>query len=151
MDLGDLFTLVLGGFVVGGLARLAVPGPDPMPVWLTVAIGLVSVFVGGGVGFATAAEFGAVVGAVLCATLVVIAYRRFVQRRGITGPQAHHFPTRGVGIAGMRRKLGLDAASPAGARGDVEANLQKLADLRDAGVLTHAEFEAKKADLLGRG
>nr|WP_284501114.1 SHOCT domain-containing protein [Bowdeniella massiliensis] len=28
--------------------------------------------------------------------------------------------------------------------------LRKLGELRDAGVLTEAEFEAKKADLLGR-
>jgi hypothetical protein len=26
-----LIYLIVGGFVVGGLARLAVPGPDPMP------------------------------------------------------------------------------------------------------------------------
>ena len=150
MDPGDLLSLVLGGFVVGGLARLAVPGPDPMPVWLTLAIGLVSVFVGGGAGFALAAEFGALVGAVLCATLVVIVYRRFVQKRGITGPGAQRFPTRGIGVARMRRRLGFDGATAGGAAGDVAANLRKLADLRDAGVLTQAEFEAKERELLRR-
>ena len=134
MDPGDLLSLLLGGLVVGGLARLAVPGPDPMPLWLTVAIGLFSVFLGGGVGFGVGAEFGALVGAVLCATLVVIAYRRFVQKRGITGPEAHRVPKRGLGLGD-----------------DVDANIRKLADLRDAGVLTQEEFETKRAGLLSRG
>ncbi len=31
--------ILIGGFVIGGLARLAVPGPDPMPVWMTILIG----------------------------------------------------------------------------------------------------------------
>ena len=26
--------LIVWGFIVGGLARLALPGPDPMPFWL---------------------------------------------------------------------------------------------------------------------
>ena len=150
MDLGDLFSLLLGGFVVGGLARLAVPGPDPMPLWLSVGIGVVSVFVGGGVGFAVAAELGSLVGGVLYATLVVIAYRRVVQKRGITGPEAHHFPSRGVGISGTRRRLGLDRAQSQRPGSDVAANLEKLADLRDAGILTQEEFDAKKAVLLSR-
>lgn len=33
---------------------------------------------------------------------------------------------------------------------DVLEQLRKLGDLRNAGVLTDAEFEAKKAELLGR-
>jgi hypothetical protein len=32
----------------------------------------------------------------------------------------------------------------------VDSNLQKLADLHEAGVLTDAEFEEKKAQLLSR-
>lgn len=35
-------------------------------------------------------------------------------------------------------------------RVDIEQTLQKLADLRDQGVLSQAEFEAKKRDLLSR-
>ena len=50
----------------------------------------------------------------------------------------------------------LMPASPASALGttppnpDVLEQLRKLGDLRKAGVLTDAEFEAKKAELLGR-
>jgi uncharacterized membrane protein YdbT with pleckstrin-like domain len=42
------------------------------------------------------------------------------------------------------------ADNHAGAYGDLEDTLQKLADLRDQGLLSQAEFEAKKRDLLSR-
>lgn len=41
-------------------------------------------------------------------------------------------------------------AAPAQATDDVFAQLEKLGKLRDAGVLTPEEFEAKKAELLAR-
>jgi len=40
-------------------------------------------------------------------------------------------------------------AQPAGA-GDLQQTLQKLADLRDQGLLSQAEFDAKKRELLSR-
>ena len=33
---GSIILIMIFGFITGGLARLAVPGPDPMPAWLTV-------------------------------------------------------------------------------------------------------------------
>jgi hypothetical protein len=43
-------------------------------------------------------------------------------------------------------------AAPSGKSGsdDVTATLAKLADLRDKGAITPADYEAKKAELLGR-
>jgi Short C-terminal domain/Bacterial PH domain len=41
-------------------------------------------------------------------------------------------------------------AAPTSSAGDVAASLDKLADLHTRGVITDAEFEAKKAELLGR-
>jgi len=32
--------LIVWGFIVGGLARLALPGPDPMPWYATIGLGL---------------------------------------------------------------------------------------------------------------
>jgi Short C-terminal domain len=46
------------------------------------------------------------------------------------------------------RRAGAGQASPAAAP-DVADQLSKLADLRDRGVLTHAEFQQQKAKLLG--
>lgn len=40
--------------------------------------------------------------------------------------------------------------APAAAAPDLTAQLQQLAALRDAGVLTEEEFAAKKADILAR-
>jgi uncharacterized membrane protein YeaQ/YmgE (transglycosylase-associated protein family) len=50
--LGSILMIMLFGFITGGLARLAVPGPDPMPVWLTVAIGLAGSIGGGAIAIA---------------------------------------------------------------------------------------------------
>jgi len=43
-------TAMMTGFVIGGAARFAVPGPDPMPFWLTVLIGLVGSAIGTAIG-----------------------------------------------------------------------------------------------------
>jgi hypothetical protein len=47
-------------------------------------------------------------------------------------------------------RLALSAGAPTPAMVDIPAQIMKLADLRDAGVLTSEEFEAKKTDLLAR-
>ena len=89
--LGSIILIMFFGFITGGLARLAVPGPDPMPVWLTVAIGLVGSAVGGGIAIAIWGRGTQAIGLLsfMGAVLLVIAYRRFVQHRPITGPDAH--------------------------------------------------------------
>jgi uncharacterized membrane protein YeaQ/YmgE (transglycosylase-associated protein family) len=87
MSLGDILVIVLTGLVIGALGRLAVPGRDPMPLWLTILIGLVGAIVGGMV--AVALGFGAggiFVISVLVATVIVIVYRRLAQKRTVTGP-----------------------------------------------------------------
>ena len=35
-----IVVLIAGGFIVGGLARWALPGPDPMPWYATIALGI---------------------------------------------------------------------------------------------------------------
>jgi uncharacterized membrane protein YeaQ/YmgE (transglycosylase-associated protein family) len=158
-----LSAIVLG-FFVGALARFAVPGPDPMPAWLTIFIGLTGSLIGGGIAAGAVGTssrndiFTFLLTSVFAATLLVIAYRRFIQRRPITGPEAHRLPTRGFGIPKLRQRLermGVDPNSvgaPGGtqpaARDDTAANLRKLEELRDAGILTEEEFEEKRARLL---
>lgn len=93
VSLGDVVVIVISGLVIGGLGRLAVPGPDPMPIWLTILLGIVGSIVGGAVALAIGFGVGGVfVLSVLAATLIVIAYRRIVQKRGITGPDARRIP-----------------------------------------------------------
>src|SRR4051812_49905027 len=42
-----LISLFVLGLVVGALGRLALPGPDPMGIGMTIAIGLAGSFIGG--------------------------------------------------------------------------------------------------------
>jgi len=76
--------LAIWGLVVGALARLALPGPDPMSIWMTIGLGLAGSFLGGlitGLLWHRAAGF---VFSVLASTLLLYLYRRFVQHRGLT-------------------------------------------------------------------
>lgn len=80
--------IALTGLVVGALARLAVPGPDPMSIWRTIALGIAGSLLGGVVSRLLGLGIGSVFFSVVGAVLVLIAYRRWVQRRPITGPGA---------------------------------------------------------------
>ena len=154
--LGSIVLIMFFGFITGGLARLAVPGPDPMPIWLTVAIGLVGSAVGGAIALAIWGRGTQAIGLLsfLGAVLLVVAYRRFVQKRPLTGPDALKFPERGIGIDKFQERRTkmedlLRQAQGARAEADADANLRKLAELHDAGILTDDEFESKK-ELLAR-
>ena len=88
--IGFLIFLALWGLVVGALARLALPGPDPMGILPTIGLGLAGSFVGGFVARALFGGYSAgIVVSVLAATALLYAYRRFVQKRGLTdrGPR----------------------------------------------------------------
>ena len=93
-----LVGLAIGGFIIGAVARLAVPGPDPMPVWLTIAIGLAGFFVGGLIAYVVFGLSRNFIFGYVAAVLLVILYRRVVQKRGITGPEARARPKRGWGL-----------------------------------------------------
>lgn len=80
--------IALTGLVVGALARLAVPGPDPMSIWRTIALGIAGSLLGGVVTRLLGLGIGSLFFSVIGAVLVLIAYRRWVQRRPITGPGA---------------------------------------------------------------
>ena len=88
-----LIFLVIWGLIVGALARLALPGPDPMGILATIGLGLAGSFVGGllaGLLWARSAGF---IFSVIGAILLLYLYRRFVQHRPLTGPGAHRPPT----------------------------------------------------------
>ena len=89
-----LFIIVLFvvGFVIGGLARWAVPGPDPMPVWATAALGIGGAIIGGIIARFLIGTGGGFLFAFLGAVLLLILYRKFIQHRPITGPGARQPP-----------------------------------------------------------
>jgi len=153
----SIVLIMVFGFITGGLARLAVPGPDPMPIWLTVAIGLAGSAAGGALAIGIWGRGTQAIGILsfLGAVLLVVAYRRFVQKRPLTGPDALKFPDKGIGIdrfTERRQKMEdlMRQAQHTQAANDAESNLSKLSDLHKAGILTDEEFEAKRAEVLSR-
>jgi uncharacterized membrane protein YeaQ/YmgE (transglycosylase-associated protein family) len=45
--IGTILWAIIGGAVIGALARLILPGRQNMSVWLTIAVGIVAALVGG--------------------------------------------------------------------------------------------------------
>lgn len=148
-----IIQILLSGFVIGALARWAVPGPDPMSVPMTILLGIFGSFLGGGIAAALVGTdqtsgdvFAILIGSIVASMLILVLYRRYVQHRPLTGPDASRPPSERPQLGSMLGRPG-QAAPP---RRDVSEQLQKLADLRDDGVLSDEEFEAKKAELLAR-
>jgi uncharacterized membrane protein YeaQ/YmgE (transglycosylase-associated protein family) len=158
MSTSAIIAIIASGFLTGGLARFAVPGPDPMPIWLTVAIGLTGSIVGAVVGNAISQDNGFLISFLSfgVAIALVIAYRRFVQQRPSFGPGALEFPERGLGVERQRdrlQKLGIDVKALRPDRKQLErARLDAmLNELHRAGVLDDEELAAKRAALDERG
>ena len=72
-----LILLAISGLIVGALARLALPGPDPMGIGMTILIGIAGSFIGGLLMALLFHRNGAgIVVSVACATLIVYLMRR---------------------------------------------------------------------------
>ena len=90
--IGFILYLLVVGLVAGFLARLLVPGRDPMSLGATVVLGIVGSFIGGFLGWAlfghdlaagalqASGLFGSIVGAVLA----LLAYRAMTRRGSLT-------------------------------------------------------------------
>ncbi|MDQ3895515.1 MAG: SHOCT domain-containing protein [Actinomycetota bacterium] len=131
-----LVIVLAGGLLIGALARLAVPGPDPMPLWATAALGVAGSVVGGVIARVALGSAGGLPIGFAASVLLLIVYRRVVQKRGITGPAAKERPTRGIGV----HERALEQRSDAD-------QLRKLERLRAAGVISEDEFERREAEL----
>jgi uncharacterized membrane protein YeaQ/YmgE (transglycosylase-associated protein family) len=83
--LAFLIILAVSGLITGALARLALPGPDPMGIPATIGLGLGGSFLGGIVARVLLGTAGGLIFAVLGAILILYLYRRFVQHRPLTG------------------------------------------------------------------
>jgi uncharacterized membrane protein YeaQ/YmgE (transglycosylase-associated protein family) len=79
-----LIALVVGGLIVGALARLALPGPDPMSIPMTIVLGIAGSLIGGLVARIFIGTGGGFLFAVLGAILLLYLHRRFVQKRPLT-------------------------------------------------------------------
>jgi uncharacterized membrane protein YeaQ/YmgE (transglycosylase-associated protein family) len=45
--LGRIIGLIIAGLIIGALGRLVHPGRDPMPIWLTILIGIAAALIAG--------------------------------------------------------------------------------------------------------
>ena len=87
-----IFVLLVGGLIVGALARLAVPGPDPMSIPATIGLGIGGSIIGGIIARILIGTYGGFLFAFIGAVLLLIGYRHFVQHRPLTGPGAKRPP-----------------------------------------------------------
>jgi uncharacterized membrane protein YeaQ/YmgE (transglycosylase-associated protein family) len=81
--LGFIVTIVIIGIVAGYVARLLVPGRDPLSFAQTAVLGIVGSFVGGFLGYALfdkdieqgGLQTSGIVGSILGAVLALLIYR----------------------------------------------------------------------------
>jgi uncharacterized membrane protein YeaQ/YmgE (transglycosylase-associated protein family) len=96
--LGFIITLIIIGAIAGFIGRLLVPGPDPMSVPVTILVGIIGSFIGGFIGWAIfgkdldegALQPSGIIGSIVGAVLVVLAYRAMNRRSVGSG---HHRTT----------------------------------------------------------
>lgn len=86
--IGYLLLIALSGLVVGALARLLLPGPDPMTVFQTMLIGIAGSLVAGVIAYYA---FGRSQGpgfllALVCTVGLVYIVRRMRERRVAGAP-----------------------------------------------------------------
>jgi uncharacterized membrane protein YeaQ/YmgE (transglycosylase-associated protein family) len=95
--IGFLLYLLVIGVVAGFLARLLVPGPDPMSVVATIVLGIVGSFIGGFLGWALfgsdledgALQASGVIGSIVGAVIALLIYRAVSHRSDGRG-MVHH-------------------------------------------------------------
>ena len=81
--------LIIGGLIIGALGRLAIPGPNPMSLPMTILVGVGGMFVGGLIGRILFNSSGGFILGVLCAAgIVYLMQRRTI---GAGGPRRDVF------------------------------------------------------------
>jgi uncharacterized membrane protein YeaQ/YmgE (transglycosylase-associated protein family) len=88
MTVTGIITAIVFGLIIGAVARLLVPGKQPIPIWLTIIIGIVGAFIGTFI----AQAFGRPTGGwnfwetifqILVAVILVVLVSTLYTRRGV--------------------------------------------------------------------
>jgi uncharacterized membrane protein YeaQ/YmgE (transglycosylase-associated protein family) len=84
MGIGDILIYIVVGLVVGLLARLLMPGRDPIGIIGTIVLGVVGALLGGIVSQALPGDNEGVpwIASILVAVVLLFIYRRMTYRRG---------------------------------------------------------------------
>lgn len=83
--LGLIVSLIIIGLIAGALARLLVPGRDPIGIPGTILLGIVGSFIGGFLGYVLFHKDGdegviqpsGIIGSVIGAVIALLIYRHF--------------------------------------------------------------------------
>ena len=86
---GFIIFLIVVGIIAGFVARLLVPGPDPMSIGGTMLLGIVGSFIGGFLGWALfgkdfsegALQASGLIGSIVGAIVALLIYRTASHRR----------------------------------------------------------------------
>lgn len=86
MDLSSILAFIIIGLIAGAVARLLVPGPDPMGWIGTIVLGIVGSFVGGFLanlifGGVVALSPAGIIGSIIGAIIVLLIWRQMGGRR----------------------------------------------------------------------
>ena len=87
-----IIVLLVVGLLAGALARLLVPGRDPMTLWQTWLLGVLGSLVGGFLGYVLfgadiddgAVQMSGIIGSILGAIVLLLIYRAVTRRSGGT-------------------------------------------------------------------
>jgi uncharacterized membrane protein YeaQ/YmgE (transglycosylase-associated protein family) len=72
----SILSLLLVGLIVGAVARVLLPGPDPLGVGMTILLGLAGSFIGFFLGFFILGRPGGFILSVLSSMLLIYLIRR---------------------------------------------------------------------------
>jgi uncharacterized membrane protein YeaQ/YmgE (transglycosylase-associated protein family) len=85
-----IITAIVIGAIIGALGRLVVPGRQPIPIWLTIVVGIVAAFIGTfiarAIGIPTATsgiDWLELLVQVIVAAIGVVAVANIYTRRGV--------------------------------------------------------------------
>ena len=89
---GLIITLLIVGLIAGAVARLLIPGRQPIGIGMTIVVGIVGSFVGGFLGYVLFHKDGqdgffqpsGLIGSIIGAVIVLLAYLHFGGRRRTT-------------------------------------------------------------------
>lgn len=82
--MGEIIVLIILGAIIGALGRFVNPGRDPMPIWLTILLGIAAVLIVGMILPDDWEVIRFIVAVIVAALLVTIVGRVWGGRRGAT-------------------------------------------------------------------
>ena len=96
MTVTGIITAIIIGAIIGALGRLVVPGRQPIPIWLTIVVGIVAAFIGtwlaGALNISTntpGIDWLELLVQVVVAAIGVVLAANLWARRGVRGSRSH--------------------------------------------------------------